>query len=238
MNGRTHRAIREAIRARIVAGEWGLGERIPGEAAFAEEYDCARTTVNRAIRALADEGIVERKRKRGTRVRPLPLPQAQLAVPLVREEIEASGRRYSHRVLERASGRAAPPEVARGMKLAGKPHLEWLQTLHLADGAPFALERRWVNLAAVPAFARADLRTLSANEWLVRTVPFTTGEVALSATAADASQARLLGVEPGSPLFTLRRTTWLDDQPITTMTLFYPRDYALGFTLGQPAPMD
>ena len=78
MNAQTHRGIREAIRARIVAGEWKLGELIPGEVDFAEQYGCSRTTVNRALQALAEEGIVERKRKGGTRVRPMPLPQAQV----------------------------------------------------------------------------------------------------------------------------------------------------------------
>ena len=233
MNARTHHGIREAIRARIVAGEWGLGEPIPGEAAFAAEYACARTTVNRALRALADEGIVERKRKSGTRVRLTPVPQAQLAIPIVREQVEALGGRYSHRVLERAQHRSAPDDVVHRMKLAGPPHLEWLQTLHLADDAPFALERRWVNLAAVPAFATADLRQLSANEWLLRTVPFTTGDVALSATAADAGQARVLGTPEGSPLFTMQRTTWLDGDPITTIELFYRAGYRWEFTLGR-----
>ena len=76
MNNATHQGIREAIRARIVAAEWDLGERIPGEVDLAEEYGCSRTTVNRALQTLADEGVVERKRKGGTRVRPLPLPQS------------------------------------------------------------------------------------------------------------------------------------------------------------------
>lgn len=233
MNARTHHGIREAIRARIVSGEWELGERIPGEAEFAGEYGCARTTVNRALRALADEGIVERKRKRGTRVRPNPVPQAQLAIPIVREQVEAQGKRYGHRILERTQRRSPPDEVVRRMKLTAPPRLEWLQTLHLADGEPFALERRWVNLAAVPAFAQADLRQLSANEWLLRTVPFTTGEVSLSATAADAGQAQVLNLPPGSPLFTMRRTTWLGGDPITTIELFYRAEFRWEFTLGR-----
>ena len=101
MNAQTHRGIREAIRARIVAGEWKLGELIPGEVDFAEQYGCSRTTVNRALQALAEEGIVERKRKGGTRVRPLPLPQAQVRIPLVREQVEDMGRTYSCEIVKR-----------------------------------------------------------------------------------------------------------------------------------------
>ena len=107
MNSATHHSIREAIRARIVASEWQLGELIPGEADFAQEYGCSRTTVNRALQALAEEGIVERKRKGGTRVRPLPVPQVQLRIPIIREEVEDTGKAYASRIMQREL--SAPP---------------------------------------------------------------------------------------------------------------------------------
>ena len=230
MRENTHQAIREDIRGRIKRGEWPLGALMPGEVDFAAEYRCSRTTVNRALRALADEGIVERKRKGGTRVRPLPVPQTQLTIPIMREQVEATGRRYSHRILTREI-REAPAEIRLCMRLQVRPALAWLESLHLANDRVFALERRWVNLDAVPEFADADLTELSANEWLVQTVPFSNGDVALSATIADATQAELMGLEPGAALFTLQRTTWLDEQPITTIQLYYPASYRFEFTI-------
>lgn len=230
MTATTHHAIRERIRARIKAGEYPLGTLIPGEAEFAEAFGCSRTTVNRALQALADEGIVERRRKGGTRVRPLPVPQAQLTIPLVREQVEATGQRYTHRVLARGIDPAAGEARAR-MRLGAKAPLMHLETLHLADERPFAFERRWVSLQAVPAFASADLTALSANEWLVREVPFSSGEVSLSAAGASEPVAAVLHVEPGAALFTLDRTTWFDEAPITTMTLSYRPPYALDFAI-------
>lgn len=230
MSGNSHSAIREDMRKRIVAGEWQLGEQMPNEVEFADEYGCARTTVNRALRALAEEGLIERKRKGGTRVRPMPTRQAQLTIPIMREQVEGSGRTYSHRILAREV-RQAPSETVARMRLGRQTRLVWLETLHVGDDRAFALERRWINLDAVPDFEQADLTELSANEWLVRTVPFSNGEVALCATSADADQARLLEVDEGAPLFTLQRTTWLDEQPVTTMMLYYPPDYRLAFAI-------
>ena len=231
MNGISHHRIREAIRERIAAGEWALGERIPGEAALAEEYGCARTTVNRALRTLAEEGIVERKRKGGTRIRPLPLPQAQLKIPIIREQVEAGGARYDHAILARERESQPPAEIATRMRLPGANRLAFCETLHRADNQPFAFERRWVNPRVVPGFADADLTALSANEWLVRTVPLTTGEVALSASAAEPAIAEALATNPGTALFTMQRTTWLDDQPVTSIDLYYRPGYRLDFTI-------
>ncbi|MEX0343214.1 MAG: GntR family transcriptional regulator [Erythrobacter sp.] len=230
MNANTHRSLREAIRARIVAGEWQLGELIPGEADFAREYGCARTTVNRALQALAEEGIVERKRRGGTRVRPLPLPQASLRIPLLREQVEESGCGYRCELVVRTVA-PLPPAIANGHGWGSECRAAYIETLHRADERPFAFEMRWINLATVPEFETAELGELSVNEWLVRRVPFTRGEVSLSATAADERLGAILATHEGAALFTMNRETWLDERPVTAMTLYYPPRYRFDFTI-------
>lgn len=230
MNANTHRGIREAIRSRIVSGEWKLGELIPGEAEFAEQYGCSRTTVNRALQALAEEGIVERKRKGGTRVRPLPQAQAQFPITLVREDVEARGADYRCKVVERKVV-GPPTDVGAMMRIGEMREAGYIETLHLADERPFAFENRWINLAAVPDFPDADFGELSVNEWLVRTVPFTRGDVAFCADAADVRTADILGTRVGDPLFTVYRTTWLEGMSVTTMTLRYAPGFRLEFAI-------
>lgn len=230
MNAITHSFIREDIRKRIVAGEWALGEQMPGEVDFAREYDCARTTVNRALRTLAEEGIVERRRKGGTRVCPIPVRQAQLRIPIIRTQVEAGGSKYRHQVEKR---RISVPPARVGARLDIEPgqSAAYLESLHLADGRPFAFERRWVNLETVPSFETADLAQISANEWLVREVPFSRGEVSLSATAADQRLANMLSVDPGSALFTLSRVTWFEDRSVTAMELFHVPGYEMNLSV-------
>ena len=228
MNAITHSGIREDIRKRIVSGEWSLGEQMPGEVDLASEYSCSRTTMNRALRALADEGIIERKRKGGTRVRPLPVAQAQFRIPIIREQVEISGRAYSQRVIAREL-RSPPKELQLRMKLKGSEGAAYLESLHLADESPFAFERRWVNLATVPEFERADLSELSANEWLVRKVPFSRGEVGLAALAADARLAEMFSTRIGTPLFTMKRLTWFEERSVTAVELFHAPGHELNF---------
>lgn len=230
MNTVTHQGIREAIRARIVAGEWALGELIPGEVELAAEYDCSRTTVNRALQALSNEGIVERKRKGGTRVRPLPTAQAKLRIPIIREQIEGSGRDYDHRIISRK--RIAPHvRIRQQLGIPGLETAAYVETLHLADNLAFAFERRWVNLATVPEFEAADLKELSANEWLVRKVPFSRGEVILTASAADSQLAEMLSTNVGEPLFTMTRATWFEQRPVTAMELFHAPGHEMSFAV-------
>ena len=48
--------------------DWPPGALIPGEEALAQEFGVARATVNRALSELARAGVLERRRKAGTRV--------------------------------------------------------------------------------------------------------------------------------------------------------------------------
>ena len=151
------RALRKTIHRRILDGTYGPGTRLPRDADLAQELGCARTTVQRAMRALADEGLIERRRRGGTRVRAHPVTRATFDIPVVREEVAASGRAYGYRLVGREISEA-PQAIAAAMGLAAPERMLRAQALHLADGQPFMYEDRWISLATVPEIAAVDLQ--------------------------------------------------------------------------------
>ena len=56
-------SVQEEVLARIHSRQWKPGDLIPNEADLAQEFGCARATVNRALQNLADEGLLDRRRK-------------------------------------------------------------------------------------------------------------------------------------------------------------------------------
>ncbi|WP_425046390.1 GntR family transcriptional regulator [Primorskyibacter sp. S87] len=220
------RNVKEDIRNRILKGVWAPGDLLPNEVDLAIEFDCARATVNRAMRELADEGLVERKRKAGTRVRQAPLRQARFSIPIVRQEIEARGQIYRYALVDRNV--VETPDWLRA-RLGGTAtgQVLHLACVHFGDANPYQFEDRWINLAALPQAADADFNSLGPNEWLVATVPFSDAEISFSATTADARTARHLGCSEGDALFLAERTTWWEDQPITHVRLLFQRGYRM-----------
>ncbi|MCZ2264586.1 FadR/GntR family transcriptional regulator, partial [Isoptericola sp. QY 916] len=55
---RTHERVLAHLEEGIAAGRWGLGERLPGERALAEDLGVSRPSVREAIRVLDALGIV------------------------------------------------------------------------------------------------------------------------------------------------------------------------------------
>ncbi|OLT12889.1 GntR family transcriptional regulator [Pseudonocardia sp. CNS-139] len=64
-----------AVRDGIMQGRFAPGQRLP-EADLVELYDASRGAVRAALAQLENEGIVERERNRGARVRPISLQEA------------------------------------------------------------------------------------------------------------------------------------------------------------------
>ncbi len=226
MRTNSHQALRLEFLQRIQSGEWALGSRIPGEIQLAEHYGCARATVNRALRSLADDGLLIRKRKGGTHVSPVPARRARLTIPIVREEVEAMGQVYRHAV-RRRSTRVPAARVRATLGTDAGVVCVYLETLHFANDRPFAFETRWINPIAVPAIREERFAELSANEWLVRSVPFSNGRLRLSAEKATKTIATALEISAGTAVFQVDRTTWDKDVVVTTMQLYYPPGYQL-----------
>jgi GntR family transcriptional regulator len=63
-----YQQIAGTLRQRIMRGHWPVGALLPPLERLTEEFQVARVTVRQAIRLLAEEGLVEARRGRGTRV--------------------------------------------------------------------------------------------------------------------------------------------------------------------------
>lgn len=60
------RQLADALRSRIIAGEWAPGEQMPSEQALADEVGVSRPTVRAALRLLMGSGLVRVRQGSGT----------------------------------------------------------------------------------------------------------------------------------------------------------------------------
>jgi GntR family transcriptional regulator, histidine utilization repressor len=218
--------VEEEVRRRINAREWSPGELIPNEVDLAGEFGCARATVNRALQKLADAGLLDRRRRAGTRVALHPVRKARLDIPVIRNEIESKGLTYSYSLLSRK--KLVPTTDIQARMQSGAGHrLLHIEGVHMANGSPYAHENRWINLSALPAVDKVDFSKQSPNEWLVLNVPFEGGDITFSALNAGLNEAEGLSCEKGTALFVIERKTWSSNEIITYVRLTFAPGYKM-----------
>ncbi len=222
----SYQQVRDEVIRRIQSRVWPSGSLLPTEVELAAEFGCARATVNRAMRELAEQGVIDRKRKSGTRVVTAPVKQARLEITPVRQSVEDQNAKYRYDLVRRAII-PCPPWLASKLELQAGCKVMHLECMHYADNQPFQYEERWINIAAVPNVATADLAETGPGEWLLNEVPFSNAEIVFSAVAADARLSQFLSAPEGAPVFQMERTTWFRKEPVTFVRFTYHPGYRM-----------
>ena len=146
-----------------------------------------------------------------------------LEITDIRAEITSLGRDYRYELLGRKRRAASAADLTR---LGTRTPCDVLAITcrHCADGAPFAIEDRLINLAAVPKAATARFETEPPGTWLLQNVPWTEAEHGISAVAADTKTAAALRIDVGAACLVIDRHTWRGSGTLTAVRLVYPGD--------------
>ena len=218
-----YKQIRLDIERRILTGEWPPGHRIPFEHQLMTRYGCSRMTVSKALSELAQADLIERRRRAGTFVRRPNFLSAVLQITDIRAEISALGRGYGYELIKSSRRAANAGDRSRlGVQRTGK--VVAIACRHCADGVPFAVEDRLIDLDAVPEAAKANFAIEPPGSWLLHHVPWTEAEHSISAIVADEAAAAVLDIAVGAPCLVIDRRTWRSGRTLTAVRLLYPGD--------------
>jgi GntR family transcriptional regulator len=219
-----HHQVFSVLRSGIVSSRYGEGDYLPGEETLTEMFKVSRTTVRRALRSLEQEGLIERRQGRGTRV--LGRSVSQPVMASLSSHIDVIDRRDSGAsVLAKGLERVTPPDLDRRALGLGPGETAFrLIRVRRQDGLPL-----WTMINYFPAAigeALADVR-------FDRTTIFTAleragracrrAEETVGATLADPEVAAEIGVKVGAPLLELFRVMFDEaGRPICTQLTLLP----------------
>jgi GntR family histidine utilization transcriptional repressor len=143
--------VKKFVTEQISKGALKPGARVPSENELVRHFGLARMTVNRALRELASEGVLERVAGSGTFVAEQRVHAHPLEVHSIADEIRARGHEYRARVVTLESV-AAPPEVAERCGVRPGTKLDHSIVVHYESAAPLQIEDRYVNPAVIPGY--------------------------------------------------------------------------------------
>jgi len=220
--------IKKTIEQRISSGEWTAGQKLPSENELVNALDVSRMTINRALRELTQEGLVERVHGLGTFVAQAPRHMSLIELQDIALEIAQQGRQHRSRILEQVTI-SADAQIAAQLELAAGSEIYHLRAVHYQDDLPIQLESRYVNPALMPAFMEQDFNQITPTAYLLEQFKPDEMEHRVNAVMPDAQMRELLAMQAGQPCLQLIRRTWHQRQVVTHVTLTYPGDrYQLG----------
>lgn len=208
--------VRAEIMRRIGQRIYQPGELIPTELALAEEFGCARATVNRALTSLAERGVLERRRRIGTRVAAgMNQAAAPVTLPIMRHLVEARGHQFAFKYCG-VTGSPLPRQVRERLFRSDPKRLQEHVTMFYCDDALLCAERRWLDSEVFPQLTPKLLQTVTLNEWLAENGGLTQMERKLSARLAGEVQVHaLLGCPANAPVLVYHRCLWVGPRPVS-----------------------
>ena len=229
--------LEQQLRQEIESGRWKPGSRVPPESELTQTYGVSRITVRTALERLADDGLIERQRGRGTFVNPNVSPQPKIErrpanLFAFEQDILRQGQEPTTRVLSIEKG-PPPARMAALLQLQPDQFAVRLRRLGSTNGQPLWLESRYFPVDVGQAIQDGDLTSPAISRIIedvcgrriVRT------SLRIEAAAATASQAHHLLIVPGAPVLLNEFVFYdLQGQPVQALHAFFRADrYAFTF---------
>lgn len=194
-------SIATTVAAEIAAGIYGPGDKLPTEAQLSARFGVNRHTVRHALARLADQGLVHSRRGAGVFVHARPTEYPLGRRVRFHQNLTASGRAPSRRLLLLDTRRAAPDE-AEALRLAPGAGVHVYEGLSMSDGVPIGLFRSVFPAARFPGLRAVLEATLSVTAALAAegVADYTRAATRITAKTARGTRAALLHLPEGAPL--------------------------------------
>jgi GntR family transcriptional regulator len=225
------------LRARILAGEWRPGERLPSEPELARRRTVSRSSMRAAITVLEEDGFVSRKHGSGTYVTHRPALPSDLGRNFGVSSMIARSGMQPGTIEETAGAIPAPAGVAEALGVEAGEIVSSLRRVRTADGRRVVDVSDWCRTDHLAADDLAELGEGSIYAALAeRGLAVDHGVAELTPRNADGEVARRLDVPRGTLLITIDQVdSTADGVPVLVSREHHVAD-AFTFTLLRRGP--
>jgi GntR family transcriptional regulator len=235
-----HAQVEDALLKAIGDGVLPTGSRLPSEDELVVRFAVSRTTVRTAIQSLIARGLISIRRGKGTFVTQPIVTQELTELTGFVEDMRSLGHTPTAQVLDRRLV-AASETVARQLSIQRGASVARIQRVRLADGMPMSFDETYLPQALGEKIMADDLENQPIFSLLEQkyATPLIEAEYRLAAVASHGTVARALGIDAGSPIFLIERTSFSSGhQPVDYERLYYRGDhirFVTRLTRRQPA---
>lgn len=213
--------VKQYLKAGLAAGEWTPGALMPSESELVARFGVSRMTVNRALRELQMEGLIDRMQGAGTFAAQLNRVSSSLTIRDIHEEILARGHSH-HASVHHVKDEIADATAAMRLGVSAGSRVFHSLIVHYENGVPLQCEDRYVNPECAPDYLSVDFSQVTPTHYLLDVAPLWEAHFSVQAGLPTAREAKLLGLKQTDPCLIVSRRTTNRGISITQARLTHP----------------
>ncbi len=214
--------VKNHLKSGLEDGRWPPGTLMPSEAELVEQFGVSRMTVNRAVRELQSEGLVERVQGVGTFAAQPYRASSTLTIRDLHTEITERGHRHHADVRVVQSEKVVAGALSQRLGLPVGSKVFHTLIVHYEDGVPLLCEDRYVNPARAPEYLKVDFTKTTPTNYLLAVAPLWEAQYSIEAGTPTEQEAQLLGIGKREPCLIIVRRTESQGTSITVARLVHP----------------
>lgn len=232
-----YQLLERQLREDIGAGRLVPGDRLPSEPELARSHGMARMTARRAVEGLVHDGLVIRRRGRGTFVSEPRLSYPAASFISFSRTMNALGHTVITSLLN-FELIGAEREIAEGLQIPEGTPILLVRRLRNVDGEPVAIHASFMDASFLDALRASDLLVKPISDAMERAtgVRVTSSRDYLEGSTASIGEAELLRIEVGSPVQIVSGVAYSEDRrPVLATRAWYRAD-RFRFAIGMSGP--
>lgn len=205
--------VMDVLKEAIDNGDFKPGDQLPGEPELCRLFDVSRTVIRQALKELEFEGLILRKKGKGTFIAE-PKIEESLFQELTGtyQDMTAKGHRLVSEVMKQEVVPAGK-KVSAYLQIDPSTPVIQIDRLRFVDDEPIVLVTTYLPNSLCPTLIDVDLRNQSLYSFLESEYDLVLerGHRTLEAVPANEYEAELLQVSKGAPLILLDSVSFLAD---------------------------
>ena len=213
--------IKESIKKQIADGVYKVGDKIPTEMELSKVFSTSRQTVNKALRDLVLDDIIERFPRSGSFVKEKVAQSSILDLKNIADEVKERGNTYSNRLVS-LNKIKADGNISKVLHVVKDQELYISQMIHYENGVPVRFDTRYIKPSSSKEYINQKFTDITPGEYLKKSCPVEKVDNTIEAVVVSHEIKEYLDISHNEPCLKISRVVTSRGEVASYSKLYYP----------------
>ena len=213
--------IKDFIIEQIDSGDYKVGDKIPTEMELSKQFGTSRQTVNKALRDLVLDDVIERFPRSGSFVKAKVAQTSILELKNIADEVKERAHTYDNQLLS-LNKIKANENIAKILQVVKDQEIYLSEMIHRENGVAIRFDKRYIKPSSAKEYINQNFKEITPSRYLQKHCPVEKVENIIEAIMANEEIQRHLDISKNEPCLRISRVVTSKGQVASYSKLYYP----------------